>query len=61
MKIFKDYTFKWWQISLLKLSLALIGIVIGAYWQDFFLPHIEILLAIGIAIALYITFVIFTE
>ena len=61
MNIFKDYTYKWWQISLLKLCLGLIGIAIGAYWQAIFLPYVTILLVVGIVIGLYLVFITFKK
>jgi len=36
MTYFKDYTFKWWQFSLLKVSLLALGILIGKTWPAVF-------------------------
>lgn len=44
-------------MGIFKLSLLLLGIVIGAYWQTAFLPYITALLAVGIVLGLYVMFV----
>ena len=31
-----DYTFKWWEISLLKITLFVAGILVGSFFSDFF-------------------------
>lgn len=36
MNVFKSFTLKWWQGSLLKVSMITLGIVIGATWPDIF-------------------------
>ena len=57
MKIFKSYTYKWWQMGIFKLSLLCFGVAIGAYWQDVFLPYISLILGLGIILGIYIIFV----
>lgn len=57
MKILKQYTYQWWEMGIFKASLLLVGIVIGAYWQEAFLPYITALLAAGIALGLYVMYV----
>jgi hypothetical protein len=54
MNIFKKSTFTWWQIGLFKLSLLTLGIAIGAYWQETFLPYLTALLVVAIVSGLYI-------
>lgn len=61
MSIFKDYTFKWWQIGLLKLTLLLFGIAIGASWQAAFLPYVTALVAFGIILSLYLIYISFKK
>ena len=34
MKIFKDWTFHWWEVSLIKLCLISLGILLGLYFHD---------------------------
>jgi hypothetical protein len=35
MKIFRDWTFKWWEVSLLKLCLMSFGIILGLYFYNY--------------------------
>jgi hypothetical protein len=57
MHILRDYQFHWWQLSMLKVSTALIGVVIGALWPEFFRPWIGWLLAVAVVLAAYLCFV----
>ena len=59
MKILRNYTFTWKQMSLFKVCLLAIGIAIGAYWSQFFLPYVTSLIIVGIATGLYLTYVTF--
>ena len=34
MNIFKTWTFKWWEVSLLKISLLSLGIILALYFRD---------------------------
>ena len=36
MTFFKDYTFHWWQFSLLKISMLALGMLAGSYWHEYF-------------------------
>ncbi len=36
MTLFRDYTFHWWQFSLLKLCILALGILVGSYWHEYF-------------------------
>jgi len=40
MNIFKTFTLKWWQASIFKLALISFGIILGVYFQAFFLQWI---------------------
>jgi len=57
MKIFKNYTYSWWQIGLLKLALLCFGVAIGAYWHEVFSGYITILIVAGIILGIYIGFI----
>ncbi|MBU1293052.1 hypothetical protein KJ819_03250 [Patescibacteria group bacterium] len=57
MNIFKNHTYSWWQIGIFKLSLLAIGVAIGAYWQGLFLPHLALLVSVGVVFALYIIYI----
>lgn len=35
MNIFRTWTFKWWEVSLLKISLISLGIILGLYFNDY--------------------------
>lgn len=54
MKIFKSYTYKWWQLGIFKIALLSIGIIIGVYWNEFFASYLTPLMIIWIISALYI-------
>jgi hypothetical protein len=36
MKVFHDYTFRWWQVGLLKIALLSLGILVGTDFSSFF-------------------------
>lgn len=57
MNIFKNTTFSWWQLSIFKTAMFLIGIAVGAFWSEFFKQYVSIIAFIGIALALYITYI----
>jgi hypothetical protein len=57
MNIFKSYTYTWWQIGIFKLALLSIGVLIGAYWHDFFLDNKVIFIVIAVIASAYIMYV----
>lgn len=57
MKIFKKYTYNWWQIGLFKLALLSFGIAIGAFWYEVFSQYIITLIAVGVVLSFYFVFV----
>jgi hypothetical protein len=54
--IFKNYTFTWWQIGILKTSLLFIGLAAGAKWPAFFAEYILILFVLGVIGGLYMKY-----
>lgn len=54
MKIFGTYKLEWWQIFLVKITLLLFGIVIGAYWYIFWMPYLMTILVIAAILAIYL-------
>ena len=34
MTLFKDFTFAWWQVGLLTLSMAALGLAVGSTWPE---------------------------
>ena len=61
MTLFKDRRYTWWQIGVFKLALLALGVAIGAYWADLFLPYLTALVTVGVASSLYITLVSFRQ
>ncbi len=57
MSIFKNYTYSWWQVGILKLALLSFGLAIGAYWNEFFFQYVNLFIAIGVACAIYIGYI----
>jgi hypothetical protein len=55
MKIFTSTTFTWWQLGLFKISMISLGIILGVYFQAFFLRWIVIVTILFVALAIYIT------
>ena len=54
MRIFKSFTLNWWQTGLFKLSMIALGIIIGVYFKEFFLPWIVGVTIVWIVPALYL-------
>ena len=48
MKLFMKKTWNWWDISLLKWSCFLFGIIVGAYIADIVQRNVWLLLAVAI-------------
>ncbi|OGN21735.1 MAG: hypothetical protein A2915_04595 [Candidatus Yanofskybacteria bacterium RIFCSPLOWO2_01_FULL_41_34] len=59
MRIFRNYTFSWWQMAIFKLCLLAIGIAIGSYWHKLFSPYAMILVVVGVIIGIYLAIVSF--
>ena len=57
MNICKTFTLKWWQTGIFKWGMLTLGIVVGAYWSDFFGAYLAILLIIAVPSLAYITYV----
>lgn len=57
MNIFKTYTFTWWQAGIFKVSVGALGIAVGAYWSDFFVLHLGLLVAIALIAGTYIGYI----
>lgn len=61
MKIFKNYTFTWLQVGVLKTALLLVGIAIGASWPQIFEQYTTILAVIGLLLGIYIAAISFKD
>ncbi len=53
MNPFHDYSFKWWQVSILKFAVLLFGIAIGAYWADFFNDLLVFIIVLAVVLGAY--------
>jgi hypothetical protein len=54
MNLFKSGTLAWWQVGILKLSVACIAIAIGANWPQIFQPLTLWLVIVGVLLGLYL-------
>ena len=61
MKIFRDYTFTWWQAGIFKLCLLLVGIAIGANWSGIFVQYTALFIVISVILGIYIASVSFKK
>jgi hypothetical protein len=50
-QFFRDYTLSWREIGLLKLTLFIAGVLVGAYFAEFFKDYYVVLL-VALALAL---------
>jgi len=57
MAVFKDFTFAWWQLSLLKLSMVALGLAIGSTWPEVFAGWRNSLLLLFVVPAFYVSYV----
>ncbi len=57
MKLFKSYTFTWWQVGVFKLALLAIGAAVGAYWHSFFGSNFASLIIIAVTAGVYIIYI----
>lgn len=57
MNIFKTFTLTWWQTGVFKLALLAIGIAVGAYWSDLFLPYLTSIIVIAVITTAYVTYI----
>ena len=53
MRIFKSYTYTWWQIGVFKLALLSIGVLIGSYWSGFWGQIPELLIVVALVTTAY--------
>ncbi len=57
MKFFKSFTFAWWQLSLLNLSMAALGLVVGSTWPKVFAGWRNLLLVLFVVPAYHVSYV----
>ena len=56
MNVFRDYTIKWWQLSLLKVCMIALGLALGATWPGVVAPWTTLLWIVFVVPAAYLTF-----
>lgn len=61
MKLFRNYTMRWWQVGLLKTYTFVVGIIVGVYFADFFTEWLDILFTIFAVLAVYFTYLMFAR
>lgn len=61
MDFFRNYIFTWWQVGILKLALLSLGIAIGSFFANTFLPYFTVLIALALVLGIYIAFVSFRQ
>lgn len=61
MNIFGKGEFTWWQMGLFKISVLALGVAIGAYWSEIFLPYLTALFTVVIVFGVYIAYVWFRQ
>ena len=61
MRIIKDYTMRWWQVSLLKVSMMAFGLAVGATWPGAFEGRLLWLWLIFALPAAYLGYVFYPE
>jgi hypothetical protein len=59
MKLFKDWHFKWWEVSLLKLCMLSLGIFLGVYFYECLSRLIYLWIFLFVLITFYFIITIF--
>jgi hypothetical protein len=57
MNLFKTFTLKWWQAGIFKWGVLAAGIAIGAYWHEFFVSYLLLLVIAAVIGLAYVTYV----
>jgi len=47
INLFKTFTLTWWQAGIFKVGMLALGVVIGAYWQEFLGNYLSLLIIIA--------------
>ena len=61
MKIFKTWTFKWWEVGMIKLCLGSLGIILGLYFYDYLIGSLYLWWVLFAVAAIYFIIKMFTE
>lgn len=57
MKLFRDYTYRWWQVSVFKVAMTSVGVLLGAYFAPWVLAHVGWVALVAIVTVGYISFI----
>ena len=57
MTVFKTFTLKWWEGALFKWGMLALGIVVGAYWHEFFGGILAPLIVVAVLTLGYVTYI----
>ncbi|MFI5341278.1 MAG: hypothetical protein ACHQ7N_15750 [Candidatus Methylomirabilales bacterium] len=57
MTFFKDFTFAWWQLGLLKLSMLALGLAVGSTWPGVLAAWRDLLVVLFVGPAFYMSYV----
>jgi len=60
-KLFKSFTFAWWQLSLFKLSMVAFGLIVGSTWPEVFARWRDLLLVLFFVPAFYVSYLWFKQ
>jgi len=52
MKLLRTKIWNWWDVVILKWCCLFYGIVIGAYWRDFVMQYVWILLIVAVLLTI---------
>jgi hypothetical protein len=61
MKLFRTYTFTWWQVSLFKIYLFSLGILAGLYLRDFLKEGVSIIIFVAVVLSFYFIYSVFSQ
>lgn len=57
MNFFQSFTFAWWQLSLLKLSMVALGLTVASTWPQAFVAWRDFLVILFVVPAFYVSYV----
>jgi len=56
MKIFKTWTFRWWEVSIIKLCLISLGIILTIYFYDYLVGLLWLWWVLFVVTTIYFVF-----
>lgn len=61
MNLFRDYTLSWQQAAMLKTSVLLVGLALGAHFHELIAPYALITGLAGLAVGIYLASVLWCK